>query len=300
MRFLSSMVLASSLFVSLNAGDVIILDKKGGEDSITFEKVSEKLKSENYSVEAVSKLEKSFKEKFQDERFDKYKILAVYEKEIAEKLIAKYPDAGAFTPYSVALQSKADSNDVQMVFLDADTMAKVLGAKDCKLLQQREDKLLQMAKDLGFDTAHPVKVNYNTAAPKGDLLFKKTIQTKEGAEALSEKIEDQLMGHKFSIVNFLDLKDTYESVDEKYDFYTVLSVCKKIVLNQSSKTRPEAAAFAPCSLAIYQEKGSDKVTFAFPSTYNWLSSLNIQDEKAIEILAEEQHLIEGMINSLAK
>ena len=281
--------------VSVNAADINVYEMKDSK-AVNHQTVGAMLKSLNYSVDAVSQLDKKFKKVFNDTNFDKFKILAVKENSLSEKLIAKYPDAGAFIPFSIALQSKSDSENVTFTTLDTDTMKKVLGIKECKLLDKLEEKTKKAALAFGFDIKNPKKFDYETVEPKGELLYKKEL--KGEGDALSQKLASIMKKHKFSIVNELDLKKEYKSVDEKYDFYKTFSICKVKVLYLASKTRPEAAAFAPCSLAVYKQKGSDKVTFVFPSTYNWLSSLDMKDPKAVKILLDEQKEIEHFIESL--
>jgi uncharacterized protein (DUF302 family) len=304
-----STILASGLLAVSLAGCMSSAPKltgTNGNDLVKFEApktaslskqtIEATFNANGYKVEAISNLEKPFAKKFNDTRFDVFKVFAMYNNELSEKLIAKYPDMGAFTPFSITVQSAKGSDKVSATFLDADTIKKVLGITECKLLDKLEAQNIATLKKLGFAVDMPVKFDYKPVAPKGDLLYKHTLTG--DAEELADKMDETLASHGFKVVNYLDLKTAYNSVDEKYEFYTVLSVCKKKVLNLASKTRPEAAAFAPCSLAIYKEKGSDKVVFAFPSTWNWLSSLNITDPAAVKILKDEQveiqHFIEGL------
>jgi uncharacterized protein (DUF302 family) len=290
-KIVASVALASSLFAS----DVVVYKMKDSA-AINYKTVSAVYKTMGFSVDAVSKLDKKFKKKFNDTTFDKFKIMAVYNKGLAKKLLIKYPDAGAFLPYSVVLQSYANSDDVTLSTLNVDTMKKVLNIKDEVFLDKLENKNNKIATMFGFDVSKAQKFDYEVAKPEGDLLFKKQISG--DAASLAKKLTDTMKKHKFSIVNELNFAKRYKVVGAKYDYYTTFSICKVKVLYQAAKTRPEAAAFAPCSLAIYKEKGSDKVTIAFPSTYNWLSSLNMKDPKAVKILNDEQKEIEGFINSL--
>lgn len=295
MKLLSKITAGLLLAVSVNAADINVYKMKDS-DAINHQTVGAMFKSMNYSVEAVSQLDKKFKKVFKDTSFDKFKIMAVKHNGLSEKLIAKYPDAGAFIPFSVVLQSKADNDDVTFTTLDTDTMKKVLGAKECKLLDKLEARTNKIAKAFGFDINNAKKFDYTTAKPEGELLYKKQIGG--DASKLAEKLTNIMKEHKFTIVNELNLAREYKSVGDKYEFYKTFSICKVKVLYLAAKTRPEAAAFAPCSLAIYKEKGSDKVTFSFPSTYNWLSSLDMKDPKAVKILKDEQKEIEHFIESL--
>ena len=296
MKLFSKLTLGVALALSLNAADINVYETKDSK-AINFQTLGGVYKSLGFSVNAVSKLDAKFQKKFNDSSFDKFKILVIHQNSIANKLIDKYPDAGAFIPFSVVLQSYANNDNVTFTTLNIDTMKKVLGIKgEERELTKLETRVNRVAEMFGFDTTKPKTFDYNLAKPKGDLLFK---TTKSGdAKALADKLLDTMKKHKFKIVSETNFATTLKNVSKKYDFYRTYSICKVKVLYRAAQTRPEAAAFAPCSLAIYQEKGSDKVTIAFPSTYNWLSSLDMKDPKAVKILEDEQKEIEGFINSL--
>jgi uncharacterized protein (DUF302 family) len=266
--------------------------------ALTKQNIEATLNANGYQVEAISNLEKPFAKKFNDTRFDTFKIFAMYHKELSDKLVAKYPDMGAFTPFSIAIQSKKGSDKVTATFLDTDVIRKNLGIKDCKLLEKLEASNIAILAKLGFDVKNPTDFAYKPV-PTEKLLYKFTHKGGNGEE-LADKMDETLGSHGFKVVNYFDLKSAFKSVDAKYEFYTVMSVCKKKVLNIVSQTRPEAAAFAPCALAVYQLKGSDEVVFTYPSTRNWLSALAVTDPAAVKILKDEQKEIEHFIEGLRK
>ncbi|MEA2028627.1 MAG: hypothetical protein U9N49_06595, partial [Campylobacterota bacterium] len=185
MKLFNKITAGLLLVSSLHAADVNVYE---GTDSkaINCQTVGAMFKSLNYSVEAVSVLDKKFKKVFDDTTFDKFRIIAVRHNALSEKLIAKYPDAGAFIPFSVALQSYANSDKVTFTTLDTDTMKKVLNAADCKLLDKLEKRTIKVAKAFGFDTTKAKKFDYNVSKPIGELLYKKQITG--DATKLAEKL----------------------------------------------------------------------------------------------------------------
>ena len=70
--------------------------------------------------------------------------------------------------------------------------------------------------------------------------------------------------------------------------YDTYSLCKLKVIYTVSKIRPEAGIFAPCTMAIYQKRGTNKMVIVFPNIYNWFSTLNIEDENALKELKKAQ------------
>ena len=80
-----------------------------------------------------------------------------------------------------------------------------------------------------------------------------------------------------------------------YDFYETISICKLPVIYTVSLTRPEASAFAPCSLMIYKKKDEDKIVLGFPAVHNWMSSARVQNKDATEVLLKAQKQFEGIL-----
>ncbi|MBU1643064.1 DUF302 domain-containing protein, partial [bacterium] len=70
----------------------------------------------------------------------------------------------------------------------------------------------------------------------------------------------------------------------------------KVIYNVA-KSRPEAAAFAPCTLMVYKKKGDDKIVMGFPGVYNWMSSARVQDKNAREVLMKAQKDFENILRS---
>ena len=67
---------------------------------------------------------------------------------------------------------------------------------------------------------------------------------------------------------FKKLEDVNNAGNKDYIFYNIYSLCKLKVIYNVAIDYPEAGAFAPCSMAIYQKKGSDKMVIVFPNVHN--------------------------------
>ena len=100
--------------------------------------------------------------------------------------------------------------------------------------------------------------------PEGPLVT--TAQGKMDPEADWEEVKDKfqadfeaaLIPAMFINAGFNDLNyDMEESGHRAYTFYDVYSICYLEVIYTVAKVRPEAGAFAPCSLYMYQKRGTN-------------------------------------------
>jgi uncharacterized protein (DUF302 family) len=67
-----------------------------------------------------------------------------------------------------------------------------------------------------------------------------------------------------------------------------------------AKTRPEAAAFAPCKTMVYKKKDEDKIVVGFPAVYNWMSSALVEDKEATAVLLKAQKDFESILKSITE
>jgi len=159
-----------------------------------------------------------------------------------------------------------------------------------------------------------------TAMPNGKFetlpykidTIKKELVTKYSMEIDAKDWDDELEEFKmdfsgqlsmngFIIAGENNLGDEFEEVNYNgFDFYEVYSICKLPVIYTIAKNHPEAGAFAPCSLYISKKKDSDKMNIAFPSVYNWMSSMALKDKKDLATLEDAQSKINKILKSLTE
>jgi len=75
----------------------------------------------------------------------------------------------------------------------------------------------------------------------------------------------------------------------------VYSICKLPVIYTIAKLRPEAGAYAPCSLYMYKKKGENMMYMAFPSVENWISSLAVTDKEGLAVLKDAQDRMQKIL-----
>jgi len=101
--------------------------------------------------------------------------------------------------------------------------------------------------------------------------------------------------NKYIIAGYKNFKEAYTDMEEdfsKYDAYFVYSLCHfQFSYSIFNKGRPDAGVFAPCSMYMYVEKGSDKLMIGMPKLENWIMHLTKRSSlswKASELRVNEK------------
>jgi len=206
---------------------------------------------------------------------------------------------------SMSIYTRKGSNTISVSSLNASAMAKIMGipANDPDLLAY--GKLVQETLKAALPNGKVETVKYTMKKPEGALVS--TAQFAMNPEEDWEEVKDQfqadfeaaLIPEKFINAGFNDLNYEFEENEfEAYNFYDVYSICYLEVIYTVSKTHPEAGAFAPCSMYMYQKKGSNTMEIGFPSVYNWIASLGIEDKPSYDVLIMAQKKMEKILDRL--
>ncbi len=217
--------------------------------------------------------------------YDVYNLFTTFKKDVVVKLGKKYPKIGLFSPMSMSIWTRKGTKTISVSSLSAAAMAKIMGipADDPDLVAY--GKLVQDTLKAALPNAKVETVKYEMKKPEGDLVT--TAQFAIDPDGDWEEIKDEfqadfeaaLIPAMFINAGFNDLNYEFEENEfEEYNFYDVYSICYLEVIYTVSKTHPEAGAFAPCSMYMYQKKGTNTMEIGFPSVYNWIASLAIEDK----------------------
>ncbi len=237
--------------------------------------------------------------------FDVYNLFTIFKKDFVVKLGKKYPNIGLFSPMSMSIWTKKGTKTISISSLSAEAMANIMGipADDAELVAY--GKLIQETLRAALPNAKEEKVSYEMKQPEGPLVT--TVQAKMDPEADWEEVKDKfeadfeqaLIPAMFINAGFNDLNYEFEeNKNEAYTFYDVYSICYLEVIYTVAKTHPEAGAFAPCSMYMYQKRGTHTMEIGFPSVYNWIASLGIEDKASHDVLLMAQKKMEDILKKL--
>ncbi len=298
-------VLLLAIGTTASAADVQIYTADNSNGKITGESIDKVFKDAGFYVSGHNDMNLPFNAKFKKTNHKVYRLIQVYDKNYVLKLIKMTTKAAMITPLSMSIYAEKGSNDISMSALSIDGMAKVSGipATNPDLIAYAKKLKETLAKAL--PNGHYKEITYGIKKPVGELISSFTLEMdatskeeiEEELEGIQEEIEGGLETAGFVAAGFNRLGEEFTEMGyDKYDFFDAYSICKVSVIYEVSRIRPEAGGFAPCTFFMYKEKGSQVIHMSYPSVYNWLSSLSIDDKKATDVLLKAQKAMVGLLN----
>ena len=300
---IKSLVVISMIIVSAIAQDIQIYKTKNANGQITPATIEKTFQDAGFYITANNNMNLSFNAKFKVTNHQTYNLMVVHREDLVSKLIEISPKAVLLTPISMSIYSDKNSDDISISTISLDGMAKITGiSKSNKYLKELINSIKTTLKK-ALPNGHFEKLTYKILKPQGKLVSTfigeidvEASELEEELEGFQEEIEGSLESLGFVIAGFNTFGDMLKkSGNNKYDFFDAYSICKIPVIFEVSKTHPEAGAFAPCTLYMYKEKDSTEVHIAFPSVYNWISSVDIKDKPSKKVLIDAQNMF---INSI--
>lgn len=288
--------------VSLHgAGDLHMFSVPNAQGKIDAALIEKALEANGFYISANSEMNGPFMKQFQESDFTAFNLLTVFHKKYAASLVRSHPDGGIFVPMGVGIYQRKGETNLHVSVLTAAAQKKIAGfdAPEFALIEKEIlstlAKVLPNAKRTVSEAALPTQ---------GSLLSRfvrpsDTENWKKDKEEVEMMIEDGLKPAGFVLSNFTDYNFMLneESEPSPFDFYDTYSICKLKVIYTVAKTRPEAAAFAPCTLMVYKKKGSDEIVMGFPGVYNWMSSTRVTDSEGKAVLLQAQKDFEEVLKA---
>jgi len=302
--FIAALVLLTG--VAANAAqDIQIYTADNSKGTITGATIEKTFEDAGFLISGNNDMNIAFKSKFQKTNHKMYHLFTLHKQDLVLELIKISPDAALFAPLSMSLYMKTGSNDISISSLSLEGMAKVTGIPASNKHMIEYSKLIRDTLAKALPNGHFEKTSYKILKPEGELVtrFSLEMELEEGTdieeelEGIQEELEGSLETVGFVIAGFNKLgEDFVDAGYEKYDFFDAYSICKLPVIFEVAKTHPEAGAYAPCTFYMYKEKGSNMIHMAYPSVYNWISSLDIKDDASVKVLVDAQELMIEVVN----
>lgn len=288
-------VMLLSVTILSAKGDLHIFDVNNKDGSITTKQIEEAFVQNGFGIGVNSNMIKPYMIQFKKTDYKVFTLLTVYHKNISFELVRKYPNAGIFLPLSIGIYQSKTEDTLHISVLTAEAIEKITGIND-SLVKDLEKEIMAVITKAMPNAEH--KLNEDPLAESRELLTKYELELEgesfeDARESIMMSINNGLDLYGFVVPSKLDVNEHMK--DSVYDFYQTYSICKLPVIYTASLKRPEASAFAPCSLMMYKKKDEDKIVIGFPSVHNWLSSARVQDKDAVELLLKAQKQFNDML-----
>lgn len=289
-----------------SAQDIQIFTSANEDGKITPKTIEAAFQKAGFFVSENRDMNFPFKIQFKETTYDTYNLFTFHSKEANLALVKEYPQMGMFAPMSMSIYTRKGGKKISIASLTPEARAKILKIPTDNASLVKVGKMVQEALKSAMPEGKFETLAYTVQKPTGPLVssYKMEMDPEEWEDEREEfqmEFEGVLAPNGFVMAGFNDLNyDFDESKYEAYDFYDVYSICKLPVIYTVAKVRPEAGAFAPCSLYMYKKKGENMMHIAFPSTYNWISSMAIDDKDSLEALREAQESMHKILTSITE
>lgn len=300
-------LLVSTGLLTAGTHNVQILTASNADGKITTKTIEAAFEKAGFFINDNRDMLPPFIRSFKTVDFDVYNLFTTFKKDVVVKLGKKYPKIGLFSPMSMSVYTRKGTKTISVSSLSAAAMAEIMEipADDPDLIAYGQ--LVQDTLKAAMPNGKVETVEYTMKKPAGELVstaqfaMDPNADWEEVKDKFQEDFEAALIPAKFINAGFNDINYEFEENEfEVYNFYDVYSICYLEVIYTVSKKHPEAGAFAPCSLYMYQNKETNTMEIGFPSVFNWIASLAIEDKESVDVLMMAQKKMEEILKELTK
>lgn len=286
--------------------DIQLFTADNSDGKITPATIEEAFKKAGFYISANRDMNGPFKKQFKETTFDVYNLFTFFDKGTTLELAKEYPQIGLFAPMSMSIYTKKGEKTISVSTLTPGAMAKIMNIPADNKTLAKVGKMVKEALKLALPGGSFETLPYTVQKATGPLVTAyKTELDEDDLDASKEdfqmEFEGTLATNGFVMAGFNALNaDFKEKSFNEFDFYDVYSICKLPVIYTVAKLHPEAGAFAPCSLFMYKKKNEKEMHVAFPSVYNWISSMDIKDKASLDVLLEAEKSMNSILAELTE
>ncbi|MEA3455463.1 MAG: DUF302 domain-containing protein [Campylobacterota bacterium] len=303
-----SLLLAVSAIAAeaTQAHDVKVFTSDNADGKVTPKTIQAVFEESGFMVEANNDMNNPYKRDFNNTYFDVYNLMVMWRKDMVMALAKDYPEVGLYAPMTASIYTRKGDKTISVGYLSAPALAKIIGVPADNPTIVALGKQLEEALKKAMPNGKFVPLDYKMKPHAKDVITRVSFELKgddweEAKDEFQMELEGEVARLKFVAAAFTDLNyDLDENEKDWYTFYDVYSICKIPVIYQVSQKHPEAGAFGPCSMYMYQKKGEKTVHIAYTNVNKWIEALNIDDKKSLEVLVDAQKKLEEILAKLIK
>lgn len=279
---------------------------KGDKEKEYMSLVNEKIQTIGFVLsDPHERINDAYKTKYGGTNLDNLGFFSIARDSVIGPLLMKEPSLGGFSPFNLHIYKKQGEDKTFVGYVMPETMLDIVGAKDKdvreKFVASFGDLDAMVAKEIGGDVQ---MVDYKALPAKPMMTFEVPFAGSVDAfkSDFQGKFEEKFEENKYIIAGYKDIKAAMTDNNVAFDRfaeYWVYSLChfkfSEGIFNQG---RPDAGAFAPCSMYMYVEKGSNKLIVGMPKLENWIAVMGINDPKMVDSIRVLDKEIIGIMTEL--
>lgn len=264
----------------------------GDKEKEYMSMVNEKINSIGFVLsDPHERINDAYKTKYGGTNLDNLGFFSVMKDADVGPLLLKEPSLGGFSPFNLHVYKKQGENKTYVGHVTPETMLDITGVKDAdvraKFIATFPALDAMIEKEIGSKVQY---TEYSALPAKPMMTFELPIERGASLEtAIADfqgKFEETFEGNQYIIAGYKDIKASMTDANiefGRFDAYWVYSLChfkfSEGIFNQG---RPDAGAFAPCSMYMYIEKGSNKIMIGMPRLATWTAVMGIKDQKMVD------------------
>ncbi|MDP3119252.1 MAG: hypothetical protein Q8N01_02380 [Sulfuricurvum sp.] len=222
---------------------------------------------------------------------DNLGFFSVTNDKVVGPLLMKEPALGGFSPFNFHIYKKAGENKTYVGHVMPETMLDIVGVKDKAVRAQFAAPFADLDKLTEKEISSKIEyVDYKALPAKPMMTFEIPFERTGDLEAFISdfqgQFEEKFEENKYIIAGYKNMKESMDNAGikfDRFDAYWVYSLCHfKFSEGIFNRGRPDAGTFAPCSMYMYIDKGSNKLMVGMPRLENWIAVMGINDPKMVE------------------
>ena len=245
---------------------------------------------------------------------DNLGFFSVANDEAIRPLLLKDPRLGGFSPFNLHIYKYANEDVTRVGHVNPAVMLDIVGIEDKSIRADFIASFVELDAMVDKEIGGEKEVLTFDKLPETRLMeFEMTFERPEGVTKddiidgefegldtwMSDEFEAAFEDNKYIIAGYKNFAEAYrenEAEFDKYDFYSTYSLCHFYfsygIFNHGNA---QAGAFAPCSMYMYVEKGTNVLKIGMPYLENWISVAGIKDQDQIDSIRKlDKQIIEIM------
>ncbi len=273
---------------------IIVYTIPGNAEKTYNNMMDEQLKPLGFlSPDPRKNVHKVYQKMYGSTTLDLLSFMTIVDKKSVKPLLNIDPTLAGFNPFNLLMYKHKDKNETIISHLTTEAVFDMLGTTNKEVMNGYRKSMAKLDALIINNFPH-AKMTYetydNTAADtmmNFELEFKRPEKLMDFVDEIQEKVEEAFETKGYIMAGFFNFKETFDGSNllPHMDEFWTFSLCHfkySYTMFDNAGARPDTAVFAPCTIYMYIQKGTNKLVVGMPRLQNWLTMFDIKDKARIE------------------